>query len=31
MKRLTIAATAILAIATTALAFSDEGNRVFRT
>jgi CHRD domain len=30
MKRLTIAATAILAIATTALAFSDEGGRVFR-
>ena len=30
MKRLTIAATAILAVATTAFAFSDEGGRQFR-
>jgi hypothetical protein len=30
MKRIMIAATAILAVATTALAFSDEGSRRFR-
>ena len=30
MKRIMIAATAVLAVATTALAFSDEGGRRFR-